>query len=575
MNSQPLPSDILLHIFHAAAANEPPRFMHVPHLKNPGVRKALGLPDETRSNRLGWVRLGHVDHQWRNTLLGAQNLWADHIGLLPAGAEEMLDRAGATALLTLHLPIGPSSSPDVQNLTRVLQGHKDTIRARLQAVFIWDPRPFRDTVPQRPPPHGNDDTDGYEIATLMASTSVLSEDQSHDLFPFNMLRSVLLRHAVRTLKVLDLSRPASPSGEFSIIAPELRHLRLENYAISCPQSTQLVTLSLVRTKRRRHWNMQPRMSLEAALDLLQQSAASLQHVELSNVFVDTQTPQLLFAVFHAPVEREPPRPRTVDLPVLRTITLRDSAEDIADLLHCLHYSQSVTTCLNPHSSPFDTDQTTLPLPISAALAKYGECHLAGLRVQEDIERRGSIDVFALPEGDTTRAHSCAWYQTRSPMIRVLVDFSPHRSDAIAVAKRVANELSVSGIDIKELALNLRSSIAQDKVLEMLTCAPNARNVCLETHSMAFSSIAYALRQYISESGSRQPYKSICLIAGADPTAITNLALMSIAFGQSRADKISLHVDERFKAMPGREKVHGYLTELEGVFQEVILRHCRI
>lgn len=411
MDMQSLHSDILLHVFPAVALNEPPHFMRVAHLDHPGLRKAPGVPNETRDERLGFVRLGHVDRTWRVTLLSAQALWADHLGLLPAGFDEMFARAGSTAPLTLHLPLGSAYlSAIITHLADTLQQHGSTIRARLRGIAIWDPVPTQiraDPIPSQiraPRLRTDDNRIRHELATLKRLLSVLWNDTSNDLFPFSIMKSALLAEELPTLELLDLSRYCSTTYmRLHIDAPNLRHLRLRNCPVLCPQSTRLVTISITRTREREFHISSPKMTIDEILALLKHCATSLRHLELDGVFSDQDLTPSVFIHHEGMADREQTSTisRSVHLPMLRTITLTETHTDIARLLTCLCYSQSTMIYLKsrrhrmpgPFASALHNDADTA---IRAAVAKYPGCRAVGLYYRDDLGPPGSIDLYALP-----------------------------------------------------------------------------------------------------------------------------------------------------------------------------------
>ncbi|KZV76338.1 hypothetical protein PENSPDRAFT_646380 [Peniophora sp. CONT] len=575
MDIQSLHPDILLQIFHAVAINEPPRFMHVPHLDYPGVREALGHSNSTHNERLGWVRLGHVSHTWRITLLSAQALWAAHIGSLPAAVDEMIARAGPTAPITLRLPLGATSNPIVTHLVQVLIDRRLDIRARLRGVQIWDPCPSPNrnfNMRRNLSPVVN------ELSNLTRQMAGIWYNTSNQLFPYSVLESTLFVTELTTLETLDLSRHSTFGDRLYVNAPNLRYLSLRNCFVECSSSNHLVSISMSFTGTK-HAGLT--MTIDKVLDLLELSAASLQHVDLNGVLASTEPPELSQLAFHAmfgptpattpDAEEGEPSIRVVNLPALKTISLHETRAKTARLLTCLRYSQSTMTCLDCPSrrgstrpgSARDTDPS-----IRAAISKYPDHHTFGLYFHNEFGSQGSIDIYPLPNNGERSVHSCMSVHMHLPIIRISADFTPAFFNASSVAHTITRELSASGATIEEIILGIGNSVSQDRMLEMLGCAPRARNICIETQSRAFMAIAYALRRYMNQNG---PYDRICLVAGVEPTSNTNLAMMSIVFGPLRFGATVLHIDKEYERMPGGEKMRGYVEELDGVFREMVVR----
>lgn len=108
-----LPVEVLAMIFDVVAA-DPDNTPHAPvdigdlrlEESSEGYTLALRMLRDTRLQQeitargsLGWVRLGHVCHQWREVLNDMRALWARILGRLPLGDEEILARAGDQNLL--------------------------------------------------------------------------------------------------------------------------------------------------------------------------------------------------------------------------------------------------------------------------------------------------------------------------------------------------------------------------------------------------------------------------------------------------------------------------------------------
>ncbi|KZV76339.1 hypothetical protein PENSPDRAFT_646381 [Peniophora sp. CONT] len=575
MDIQSLHQDILLHIFHAVALNEPPQFMHVAHLNFSGVREMLGFPITTRDERLGWVRLGHVNHAWRAILLRAQTLWADHIGSLPAGVDEMLARAGRTAPVTLRLPLGTSSSPIIEHLVEVLLDRGVDIQARLRAVHTWYTCPFPRPIRLR------------QRTRLCNEIDSLKNDMKHiwyevgnQLFPFSVLESTLLVNELATLEILNLSRHCtSPRNRLSVNAPNLRHLTLRDCYVSCPRSTQLVSISISFL-----WHIRddtPGMTMDEILDLLECCAATLQHLDLNGVFLYDEEMARYASRFAPPAHvLEPSSERSINLPALRSISLQETYTDTACFLTHLCYPQSTTTRFTGRRGPAGSRLSKdIDLSIRAAIAKYPDCHAVGLYFHDEHAEiptlQGSIDIYALPTIKMTSVHMCSWFRTHSPIIRISAEYTGpfFHVNAWTVARTLASELPTSGIVIEEVVLSLGNSISQNEVLDVLRSAPRARNLYIETQSITFTTIAHAVQQHITEGG--HCYEKICLVAGSEPTTITNLATMSTVFGQSRFDVTTLCVDKEFERTAGVEKMRGFVDELHGAFKEIVLCECKV
>lgn len=82
------------------------------------------LNELEQSGTLGFIRLGHVCHQWRSILLDCPDIWAANVGTLPLGFDKMLQRAGQRPLTvcsnTTSFRQGPGILHDISYLTTVL-----------------------------------------------------------------------------------------------------------------------------------------------------------------------------------------------------------------------------------------------------------------------------------------------------------------------------------------------------------------------------------------------------------------------------------------------------------------------
>lgn len=70
-------------------------------------RHKLGRRDRKRST-LGWIRLSHVNRQWRHICVNTPDLWARHIGVFPnfSAGQEFIARTGTTVLVDICVKRG-------------------------------------------------------------------------------------------------------------------------------------------------------------------------------------------------------------------------------------------------------------------------------------------------------------------------------------------------------------------------------------------------------------------------------------------------------------------------------------
>lgn len=105
-----IPPECIAVIFHFLAADEPPQW-------NVRSQNKAGFPSKL-PNTLGFIRLGHVCHRLRATLLNIRSLWASFaFSLSPKAVREMIERAG-TIPLSINLKNWEKPPPDVLQAIR-------------------------------------------------------------------------------------------------------------------------------------------------------------------------------------------------------------------------------------------------------------------------------------------------------------------------------------------------------------------------------------------------------------------------------------------------------------------------
>lgn len=131
-----LPEDVLYAVLQYVAQNEMPGAQE-------GIdtaRADVVVHDASDYPRvLGWIRFGHICKSWRRVALASRSLWADSIGIFPAGLQEMMRRAGPSHLLTLYLYMGEKRIRVVESLCRQLlapEVNEVDIKPRLRAIHI-------------------------------------------------------------------------------------------------------------------------------------------------------------------------------------------------------------------------------------------------------------------------------------------------------------------------------------------------------------------------------------------------------------------------------------------------------
>ncbi|VDB95905.1 unnamed protein product [Peniophora sp. CBMAI 1063] len=387
MTTHALNADILLHVFHEAASNEPPRFMPISQLAHPKARKKLNLPDHPLEERLGWVRYGHVNRAWRDALLNAHTLWAGSIGSLPAGVDEMLVRAGRTAPLSLHLPIWTVKSPTIKHLATVLKDRGDVIRERLRSVTLWDPCPVAADMSSFRV--GNKKKDmawqGEVAALLKILPSIHNNGNTLGIFPFSILGSIIFGAAESPmLETLDLFCHRSilkPLG--TVLAPNLRHLRLGGCSVRFPKSNSLVSISISKSSQR-GYETSRWMSWEQLVELLTCCVTSLQYLELGDAVIGLPWP----SNNNAPYPEAP----IIELPALRMVKVQETAPFIGQFLSYLRYPQTTSTCLTILGPQLEFHMGPA---IRAILAKHPNCRVAGMHVRRIAEGPEILDLYNL------------------------------------------------------------------------------------------------------------------------------------------------------------------------------------
>ncbi|KZV76337.1 hypothetical protein PENSPDRAFT_646379 [Peniophora sp. CONT] len=563
MRAGSLPSDILLNIFWAVARNEAPRFLFIKLIDtHPGFRKDLGLPGVTLEERLGWIRLGHVNRDWRATLLNAQALWADCVGMLPVAADEMLARAGPTAPLTLHLPLEAAPSPTIYRLARLLQDHVHDIRARLRGVVMWDPIPV--TGDFRYQRHGHPQL-LHSRPTIRDLRDAVRRHRTYDpsLFPFAFLTSTLFAQELPALTLIDLDGGMLSQLLGTLHAPNLQRLRLRNCYLSC-RAPNLVALHLTWRKPEPFQPFGPTITASELLASIEGSSATLQSLEIDSVF--TQSVSFIRLPLAEAIGVNPPPSSAIALPSLRDITFQGINRTTAAILSYLHYPHSAVTYLKicdlPRSGPSDTRST-----IHAVLAKYPNCHTSGLRYDD---REGlNVDIHPFTKNTDHSEHACIWNRSRSAIVKITAEVAigdPLQRAIIAITEAISMDV----IDIRAANIELVRPMSLGSASSLVGCLKGTQHFCIEAHAYTLLPIADALRRHFSEDN---PYKEICLVAGAEVMSIGDLAALPEAFAEMRLDDTTLHVDKEFENMPTGARLHDFMKKAEDVFKSVVLCDC--
>ncbi|VDB95906.1 unnamed protein product [Peniophora sp. CBMAI 1063] len=568
MGTTALNADVLLHVFHAVASNEPPSHLPIPDLAYPRMRESLHLPFKTLEERLGWVRLGHVSHVWRETLLSAQTLWADHIGTLPAGVDEMLARSGPTAPLSLHLPLWTTRSPIIRHLAAVLQSHSGTLPRRLRSVTIWDPCPVIEDSPAFRLSRDRRVPISTSMISLMNTLSTVRySSNNNDIFPFSALGHILCEAELPILDSLGLfqHRP-SWSAPGPVHARNLHHLHLNKCFITFPISNTLVSISITATSwQRARQHADGMIPLVEVLEVVERSAATLQRLELSDgvIALPPDFPQSqITANTNDPVRR-------INLPCLKVLKVHELAPLIWWLLSCLQYSRNAATYLTIRRVDPGLDNH---LAVRAALRKYSHFHFIAMRFRDIYsEDHAKFELFRLPTDTGVGMQSpTRFYVSESSLFLSVSLESRSAEDQMANATLVhafAKELGAAGMTVKQLAVNVADPSENHTAIRAIKYASKVLDIYLETNASFFLDVAYALRRHMDKHG---PYRKICLIAGEEPKAYTKLGMMVLVFGQARLDATVLHVDRKFETMVAGEEMPSLLKQLEAIFREVIV-----
>ncbi|KZV62508.1 hypothetical protein PENSPDRAFT_758653 [Peniophora sp. CONT] len=205
--------------------------------------------DIFRTGSIGWIQLGHVCRQWRTLLLGMQAIWAQILGRLPSGDENILMRAGEHAPLDIFTTCTPFSLQDQRILdllaSRMSESPADSrvlsYAERLRRVCLVD------------------------LTAAEGNIHMPLEWLTSPSFPNLHTLEISLQYEHNVASVY-----LSPS--ILVVAPQLRVVRLQGCYIPW-QSFMLERLSL-------NWIDHEALPAHTLFDILVQAAPTLQFLEL-------------------------------------------------------------------------------------------------------------------------------------------------------------------------------------------------------------------------------------------------------------------------------------------------------